>query len=79
MYRYFNPNHKCYTWCGGNPIKQERLDYFISTSSLTCLVSNIDIQAGYKSDHSVILMSLLINNIKRGRGIWKLNTNLLKD
>ena len=40
---------------------------------------NIDIQASYKSDQYIILMSLLMNNFKRGCGIWKLNINLLKD
>ena len=36
-----------------------------------------DISFGYKTDHSLIFLSLLKSVIKRGPGFWKLNTSLL--
>ena len=78
-YQYFHPISKCFTWRRRNPLKQSRLDYFLISSPLTDLISNIEIRAGYKSDHSILYMSILINNFERGKGVWKFNTELLKD
>ena len=78
-YRYFHPISKRFTWRRRNPLKQSRLDYFLISSPLTDLISNIEIRAGYKSDHSILYMSILINKFERGKGVWKFNTELLKD
>ena len=78
-YRYFHPISKRFTWHRRNPLKQSRLDYFLISSPLTDLISNIEIRAGYKSDHSILYMSILINKFERGKGVWKFNTELLKD
>ena len=78
-YQYFHPISKCFTWRRRNPLKQSRLDYFLISSPLTDLISNIEIRAGYKSDHSILYMSILINKFERGKGVWKFNTELLKD
>ena len=77
--RYFHPISKRFTWRRRNPLKQSRLDYFLISSPLTDLISNIEIRAGYKSDHSILYMSILINKFERGNGVWKFNTELLKD
>ena len=39
----------------------------------------MEIKASYKSDHSIILTEILLNNHRRGRGFWKLNYSLLED
>ena len=78
-YRYFHPISKRFTWRRRNPLKQSRLDYFLISSPLTDLISNIGIRAGYKSDHSILYMSILINKFERGKRVWKFNTELLKD
>ena len=41
------------------------------------VISNNEIRAGYKSDHSVLY--ILINNFESGKGVWKHNIDLLKE
>ena len=79
IYRYFHPNIKRYTWRQHNPLKQARLDYFLVSSNLTDLISTVDIKAGYKSDHSILELNIYLNKFEVGKGVWKFNTNLLKD
>ena len=79
LYRHFNPNTQRYTWRRKNPIKQARLDYFIVSQTLLDLVAQLDIKPGYKTDHSLISLSLNLINFSRGPGVWKFNTSLLKD
>ena len=57
-YQYFHPTNKHFTLCRCNPLKQSRLDYFLISSPLTDLISNIDIRAGLKSDHSILCQFL---------------------
>ena len=52
-----------------NSIKQARLAYFIVSSSLTDIITDIDIKAGYRTDHSLLMMSLLVSNFTCGPGI----------
>ena len=55
-----------------------RLDYFLISKSFSARVNNSDISHGFRSDHS--LVSLSINpQTPRGPGFWKLNTSLLQD
>ena len=54
-------------------VNQARLDYFISSTSLSYLVA---IVPGYRSDHYIVE---LLNNFKKGKWVWKLNTSLLKN
>ena len=80
IYRYLNPYKKRYSWRKYNPlVKQARLDYFFISETLVDLVSNSDIIPGYRTDHSIIQLSISLNNFVRGKGIWKFNTSLLKD
>ena len=55
------------------------MDYFIVSSSLTDLIRDVDIKAGYRSDHSMLELNIYLNKFEVGKGIWKFNTNLLKD
>lgn len=34
---------------------------------------------GYKTDQSMILLTIVLHHNPRGRGLWRLNTSLLKD
>ena len=79
LFRYYNPDKKRYTWHKKNPLKQSRLDYIIVSSGFTDLTDSINIRPGYRSDHSMVELTFLISNFKRGRGTWKLNNSLLKD
>ena len=79
LFRYFLPDKTRYTWRQRNKLKQARLDYFIVSSSFTHLTISTDIKPGYRTDHSMLELNFEINNFRRGRGTWKLNTSLLKD
>ena len=67
---------------GGERIHAEihcRLDFFLTSASLSPAVTKADILAGYKTDHSLITLHLANNNNPRGPGFWKLNTSFLSD
>ena len=59
--------------------KQARLDY--SSINETCLkyVMDTDINPGYRTDRSSILLKLKFINNERGRGYWKSNNSLLNN
>ena len=41
------------------------------------IVSKTDIKPGYRSDHSIVILEILINEFTRGKGTYKFNTSLL--
>ena len=43
------------------------------------LVDNVNIAAGYRSDHSRIELHLIINKFEKRKGFWKFNNTLLSD
>ena len=43
------------------------------------LVDNVNIAAGYRSDHSRIELHLIFNKFKKRKGYWKFNNTLLSD
>ena len=77
-FRKCNPDQKRYTWRRRNPIRQARLDYFLVTDTLCDIISKAKIIPGYRTDHSIIQLNLVLNHFKRGRGTWKFNCSLLK-
>jgi hypothetical protein len=52
---------------------------FFITENLLNILQNTKIEAGFKSDHDFITISLKLSNIKRGKGVWKFNNKLLID
>ena len=44
-----------------------------------CNITREDIIAGFKTDHSMITLSLSLHSNPRGNGFWKLNTSLLSE
>ena len=42
-------------------------------------MTNSDILAGFKTDHSLITIKLALHSNPRGPGFWKLNTSLLEE
>ena len=79
IYRHFHPNHKRYTWRKKNPIKQARLDYFLTNRYMMDIIEKCSIQPGYRSDHSIVEMQIALNNFKQGKGLWKFNNSLLQN
>ena len=80
IYRERNPELRRYTWRVRNPVvKQARLDMFLISASLEGYVKETAIQPGYRSDHSIITLTLDFERQPRGRGLFKFNASLLKD
>ena len=80
IYRNFNPNAKEYTWhSNSDPPIFCRLDYFLLASSLVSNAKKCTINPGFKSDHSIVLLSILFDTLTRGPGYFKLNSSLLFD
>ena len=80
VFRTVYPSKRQYTWRRFNTIQQGRLDYFLISDSLVTEVKNIEILPGYRSDHSIVCLSLK-NQItgQRPKGYWKFNNSLLRD
>ena len=77
-WRKENPDEKLFTWHNSRN-KQSRLDYFLISSDIVNLVQSTDIKPGYRSDHSIVELTLNFDSQSRGRGLWKFNNSLLKD
>ena len=78
-FRCLYPNVKKYTWRRKSPIKQARLDYFLISNHMLDIVTGSSILPSYRSDHSPIELSFKLNTFKKGNGVWKFNTSLLKN
>ena len=65
-----------YTRCRNNPTRKARLDFFLISDELMALVDNINIAAGYRSDHSRIELHLIFNKFEKRKGFWFNNTLL---
>ena len=79
VFRFLYPNLRRYTWRHKHPIKQARLDYFIVNEPLLDIITTCKINPGYRSDHSSLQLNILINSFQQGKGIWKLNCELLQN
>lgn len=78
-FRELNEFIKKYTWRKPHPLKQARLDFFLISESFMSSVQNVEILPSYRSDHSLIVMSISLNEFIKGKGLWKFNNSLLKD
>lgn len=56
-----------------------RLDFFLVSDNLTQYVNKAGILPGFASDHSFPELTLMLNQIQRGPGVWKMNATLLRD
>ena len=79
VFRSAHPHSKKFTWRRRNPVKLSRLDYFIGSATLADLVQSVSIKHGYKTDHSLIEIKILLSEFQKGKGRWLFNTDLLKD
>ena len=71
------PDNREYTWYG--PDKASRIDYWLTSKSLNCQIQEVSNSHAPRTDHRIITLKLSTNEVKRGKGIWKLNTSLLFD
>ena len=80
IYRKVFPEKRAYSWRKFNTIQQSRLDYILISDSLIDNVRNVDIVPGYRSDHSIVSVTLFdLQTQKKPRCYWKFNNSLLKD
>ena len=67
------------TWRQKQPDIHCRLDFFLVSESSLCDVTHSDIVPGFKTDHSMITLSVSLLVNPRENGFWKLNTPLLTE
>ena len=79
IWRDLNPESKRFTWRRCKPNTQCRLDFFLISNCLYSKVTKTEINPGYKTDHSLITLSLTTHANNKGPGLWKLNTSFLSD
>ena len=79
VWRIFNPDCKRYIWRQRQPEIHCRLDFFLVSQSILGISTHTDITPGFKTDHSLITLSLSLHSNPKGNGFWKLNTSLLAD
>ena len=78
IWRIKNPNTRSYTWSKSSPFIFCRLDYWLISDNLNDSVTQVDVVASIKTDHSSIILELEnIKESRKGPGFWKLNTSLL--
>ena len=71
IWRIRNPNHKKYTWFGPN--KASRIDYWLTSASLNSQIEFVDSHYFPFSDHHGVRIEIKTNEIKQGKGVWKMN------
>ena len=74
-----NNDLRRYTWHCKNPTRHARLDYVLTSANLLEFIDKCCIKPGYRSDHSLIELTLVTCKTERGRGLWKFNCSFLKD
>ena len=79
IWRLLHPDIEQFTWRRLNPLSQSRIDYYLISDNLIDKINTCDIQYGYKSDHSAVVLELNLVHTPRGPGFWTFNALLLKD
>ena len=78
IWRVFNGNTIQFTWhILSKPYIFSRLDYFLASNNLVNTVCDCTIIPGFKSDHSIVTISMQVTNKQRGPGYFKINSSLL--
>ena len=78
-YREYFPSTKRYTWRKLRPLQQSRLDFFPISERLLSSITTCNIEASYRSDHSMVVLKCNFNQFVKGKPLWKLNNSLLSD
>ena len=73
IWRRRNPEKRDYTWQGRG--KMSRIDMFLSSKSLNGQIQEVSHSYAPYTDHFLVQMTVRIDDIKRGKGLWKMNTS----
>ena len=80
IWRDKNADIRRFTWMKGRDQESwSRIDYFLTSQTLSNSCVETDILPSVQTDHSLITVTFEINAISRGPGIWKFNDLLLSD
>ena len=80
IYRNVYPDKRIYTWRRFNSIIQSRLDFILVSDSLIDRVTHVGVVPGYRSDHSIVSVSIKnMNLLNKQKMYWKFNNSLLRD
>lgn len=77
IWHHFNPNRFRLTWRSGD--RKSRIDYILLPRSMIQMTTLVDVLPSFNSDHSIPTVDIIDNPNRRGRGYWKMNTELLRD
>ena len=69
IWRVSNPDIRRFTWKRSKPEIHCRLDFFLTSNSLSSAITKADILPGYKTDHSLITLHLENNTESLGPGL----------
>lgn len=78
-FREIHPQLKHYTWRKRSPLKQSRLDFFLTSEGMYQYVKYNKAGTSNRSDHSLVTLELSFNDINHGKSYWKHNNSLLTD
>ena len=79
IWRELNPECRRFTWRRTHPFQQSRLDFFLISDPVVSYVENADIECGYRTDHSMVTLTLKFGQSSKRNTFWKFNASLLKD
>ena len=73
-----HPDRRFYSWKRNKPTKiGSHIDYILTDAAISLWHQSITMRSGYKTDHCMVLTDIQINEVKRGPGLWRLNTRHL--
>ena len=79
IWRELNMEKRQYTWRTKNNNKSARLDFFLISEQFFIETEEVDIETGYRSDHSLVVLKLKGYKKNKSNTFWKFNNSLLKD
>ena len=80
IWRIQNPEAREYSWFKtGNLNKASRIDFALVSGGLDQYIENSIYISALFTDHRAMYMVVDPSQVERGRGFWKLNTQLLKE
>ena len=78
VWRRRNPDCVKFTWKNSGKHQASRIDYWLISRSLdNCMKTTAIIECPF-SDHDAVLIDINMNEIKRGRGYWKMNNDVIQ-
>ena len=78
VWRRRNPDNIKFTWKNSGKHQASRIDYWLISRSLDSCMKATDIIECPFSDHDAVLIYINMNEIKRGKGYWKMSNDVIQ-